>query len=154
MHDLDKTNTIYNSAITLSDFTTSQGEFTSMGLDGSNGQVLKTGQSLYAADINRNKQIDGGDLPRLLAQVVGLDTLMTMPPNYVSSGAGTSWMSLPTWRTVDATTVGGEVEWAYITPGTSSSTLRIDMREFPTGTLPNTIKSIQLLDIYSGLYLL
>jgi hypothetical protein len=150
MHDLDKTNTIYNSAITLSDFTTSQGEFTSMGLDGSNGQVLKTGQSLYAADINRNKQIDGGDLPRLLAQVVGLDTLMTMPPNYVSSGAGTSWMSLPTWRTVDATTVGGQVEWAYITPGTSSSTLRIDMREFPTGTLPNTIKSIQLLDIYSG----
>jgi hypothetical protein len=150
MHDLDKTNTIYNSAITLSDFTTSQGEFTSMGLDGSNGQVLKTGQSLYAADINRNKQIDGGDLPRLLAQVVGLDTLMTMPPNYVSSGAGTSWMSLPTWRTVDATTVGGQVEWAYVTPGTSSSTLRIDMREFPTGTLPNTIKSIQLLDIYSG----
>jgi hypothetical protein len=150
MHDLDKTNTIYNSAITLSDFTTSQGEFTSMGLDGSNGQVLKTGQSLYAADINRNKQIDGGDLPRLLAQVVGLDTLMTMPPNYVSSGAGTSWMSLPTWRTVDATTVGGQVEWAYVTPGSSTSTLRIDMREFPTGTLPNTIKSIQLLDIYSG----
>ena len=150
MHDMDKTNTIYNSAITLSDFTTAQGEFTSMGLDGSNGQVLKTGQSLYAADINRNKSIDGGDLPRLLAQVVGLDTLMTVPANYVSQGANTSWRSVPTWRTVDATTVGGEVEWAYVTPGASSSTLRIDMREFPNGTLPNTIKSIQLLDIYSG----
>ena len=150
MHDMDKTNTIYNSAITLSDFTTAQGEFTSMGLDGSNGQVLKTGQSLYAADINRNKSIDGGDLPRLLAQVVGLDTLMTVPANYVSQGANTSWRSVPTWRTVDATTIGGEVEWAYVTPGASSSTLRIDMREFPNGTLPNTIKSIQLLDIYSG----
>jgi len=150
MHDLDKTNAVYNSAITLSDFTTAQGEFTSMGLDGSNGQVLKTGQSLYAADINRNKSIDGGDLPRLLAQVVGLDTLMTMPANYVSQGVGTSWRSVPTWRTVDATTVGGQVEWAYVTPGSSTSTLRIDIREFPNGTLPNTIKSIQLLDIYSG----
>ena len=150
MHDLDKTNAVYNSAITLSDFTTAQGEFTSMGLDGSNGQILKTGQSLYAADINRNKQIDGGDLPRLLAQVVGLDTLMTMPANYVSQGVGTSWRSVPTWRTVDATTVGGQVEWAYVTPGSSTSTLRIDMREFSNGTLPNTIKSIQLLDIYSG----
>ena len=150
MHDMDKTNAIYNSAITLSDFTTAQGEFTSMGLDGSNGQVLKTGQSLYAADINRNKQIDGGDLPRLLAQVVGLDTLITMPANYTSQGAGTSWRSIPTWKTVDATTIGGEVEWTYVTPGASTSTLRIDMREFPQGTSPNQIKSIQLLDIYSG----
>ena len=150
MHDMDKTNAIYNSAITLSDFTTAQGEFTSMGLDGSNGQVLKTGQSLYAADINRNKVIDGGDLPRLLAQVVGLDTLVTMPSNYTSQGVGTSFRSIPTWKTVDATTIGGEVEWAYVTPGASTSTLRIDMREFPTGTVPNQIKSIQLLDIYSG----
>jgi hypothetical protein len=73
-----------------------------------------------------------------------------MPSNYVSSGAGTSFRSIPTWKTVDATTIGGEVEWAYVTPGASTSTLRIDMREFPTGTVPNQIKSIQLLDIYSG----
>lgn len=150
MHDMDKTNTIYNSAITLSDFTTVQGEFTSMGLDGSNGQVLKTGQSLYAADINRNKQIDGGDLPRLLAQVVGLDTLVTMPANYSSQGAGTSFRSIPTWKAVDAITISGSTEWAYVTPGTSTSTLRIDMREFTNETLPNSIRSIQLLDIYSG----
>jgi hypothetical protein len=150
MHDMDKTNAVYNSAITLSDFTTAQGEFTSMGLDGSNGQLLKTGQSLYAADINRNKVIDGGDLPRLLAQVVGLDTLMTMPANYVSQGVGTSWRSIPTWRATGVTTTGGQVEWAYVTPGASTSTLRIDMRKFPNGTLPNSIKSVQLLDIYSG----
>jgi len=152
MHDMDKTNTIYNSAITLSDFTTAQGEFTSMGLDGSNGQVLKTGQSLYAADINRNKQIDGGDLPRLLAQVVGLDTLVTLPSNYVSSGAGSSWMTLPTWKAVDVMTIGGEVEWAYIEPNvyaTNISALFIDQRKL-AGVTASALTSIQILDLYSG----
>jgi hypothetical protein len=152
MHDMDKTNTIYNSAITLSDFTTAQGEFTSMGLDGSNGQILKTGQSLYAADINRNKSIDGGDLPRLLAQVVGLDTLVTVPANYVSQGANTSWRSVPTWRATDVTTTTGQVEWIVIavnayTAGVSK--VLIDMREF--GNIdPTSIKALQLLDLYSG----
>ena len=152
MHDMDKTNTVYNSAITLSDFTTAQGEFTSMGLDGSNGQILKTGQSLYAADINRNKSIDGGDLPRLLAQVVGLDTLVTVPANYVSQGANTSWRSVPTWRATDVTTTTGQVEWVVIavnayTAGVSK--VLIDMREF--GNIdPTSIKALQLLDLYSG----
>ena len=152
MHDMDKTNAIYNSAITLSDFTTAQGEFTSMGLDGSNGQVLKTGQSLYAADINRNKVIDGGDLPRLLAQVVGLDTLVTMPANYASQGAGTSWRSVPTWRSTDATTTVGQTEWCVIAVNAYTvgvSKILIDKREFGNVD-PTTIKSIQLLDLYSG----
>jgi hypothetical protein len=152
MHDMDKTNAVYNSAITLSDFTTAQSEFTTMGLDGSNGQVLKTGQSLYAADINRNKVIDGGDLPRLLAQVVGLDTLITLPPNYVSGGVNTSWRSVPTWRSTDATTTTGQTEWVVIAVNSYTvgvSTLLIDMREF--GNIdPTTIKSIQLLDLYAG----
>jgi hypothetical protein len=148
MHDMDQLYNIYNNAITISDFTTAQGEFTSMGLDGSNGQSIKTGQSLYAADINRNKKIDGGDLPQLLAQVAGIDTLMTLPNGYVSGTAG--YMSLPTWKASDATTLAGQVEWAYVTPGSSSSTLRIDMREFPSGTVASTIKSVQLFDIYTG----
>jgi len=152
MHDMDKTNTVYNSAITLSDFTTSQGEFTSMGLDGSNGQVLKTGQSLYAADINKNKSIDGGDLPRLLAQVVGLDTLVTLPANYVSQGANTSWRSMPTWRATDVTTITGQTEWVVIavnayTAGVSK--VLIDMREFGNVD-PTSIKGLQLLDLYAG----
>jgi hypothetical protein len=148
MHDMDKLYTIYGNAITISDFTTAQGEFTSMGLDGSNGQSIKTGQSLYAADINRNKTIDGGDLPQLLAQVAGIDTLFMLPSTY-SAGTG-GYMSLPTWNASDATTLAGQVEWAYVTPGTTSSTLRIDMREFTNGVLPNTIKSVQLFDIYTG----
>jgi hypothetical protein len=141
-----KTLAIFNSAITISDFTTAQSEFTSMGLDGSNGQNLKTGQSLLAADINDNSKIDGGDLPRLLAQVVGLDTLTGIP----TGASSNSWTMLPTWKATDVITSVGEVEWSYVTPGATSSTLRIDMRKFPTGVSPNTIKSIQLFDVYTG----
>jgi hypothetical protein len=148
MHDMDKLYTIYGNAITISDFTTAQGEFSSMGLDGSNGQSIKTGQSLYAADINRNKTIDGGDLPQLLAQVAGIDTLFMLPNGYTAGSGG--FMSLPTWKASDATTLAGQTEWSYVTPGSSASTLRIDMREFPSGVTPNTIKSVQLFDIYTG----
>ena len=151
MHNMDKIYDIYNSAITISDFTTAQAEFTSMGLTPTKGLNLNTGQALYAADINKNKVIDGGDLPRLLGQVAGKDTLMTLPAGYTAGSGG--WMSLPTWKAADATTVYGQVEWAYISPNSYSagvSALRIDMREFPAGTTPNQIKSIQLFDVYTG----
>ena len=150
MHDMDKLYTIYNSAITISDFTTAQSEFTSMGLDGSNGQNLKTGQSLLAADINDNSKIDGGDLPRLLAQVAGIDTLFKLPSTYTSAGAGTSYRSVPTWKAADVMSVGGQVEWSYVSVGTSNSTLYLDMRKFPTGVTPSSIRSIQLFDLYTG----
>jgi hypothetical protein len=152
MHEMDKTYAIYNGAITISDFSTAQAEFTSMGLTpGGKGTNLNTGQALYAADINKNGVIDGGDLPRLLGQVAGKDTLMTLPAGYTVGNGG--WMSLPTWRAADAATVAGEVEWAYISPNSYStgvSALRIDMREFPAGTTPNQVKSIQLFDVYTG----
>ena len=78
---MDKLYATYNNAITISDFTTAQNQFQTMGLDGSAGTILQSGQSYYAADINRNKTIDAGDLPRLLAQVAGLDTLVMLPDN-------------------------------------------------------------------------
>jgi len=152
MHEMDKTYAIYNGAITISDFSTAQNEFTSMGLTpGGKGVNLNTGQALYAADINKNKIIDGGDLPRLLGQVAGKDTLMVLPSGYTVGSGG--WMSLPTWRAADATTTWGQVEWAYVSPNSYSngvSALRIDMREFPAGTTPNQVKSIQLFDVYTG----
>lgn len=151
MHEMDKLYTVYNNAITISDFTSAQGEFTSMGLDGSNGQSLNTGQSLFAADINRNKSIDGGDLPQLLAQVAGIDTLMTLPAGYTAGSGG--WMSLPTWRAADASTIAGQTEWAYVTVNGYSngvSKLHIDMREFPSSITPNQIKAVQLFDVYTG----
>ena len=151
MQNMDQLYAVYNNAITISDFTSAQGEFTTMGLDGSNGQVLNTGQSLFAADINRNKSIDGGDLPQLLAQVAGLDTLVMLPNNYTAGSNG--WMSLPTWSAADATTIAGQVEWAYVSINGYSngvSKLHIDMREFPNGVTPNQIKSVQLFDVYTG----
>ena len=152
MHSIDKTYVVYNGAITISDFTTAQSEFTSMGLDGSNGQILKTGQSLYAADINRNKVIDGGDLPRLLGQVVGIDTLVTIPSGYAMGSNG--WMSLPTWRATDATSIAGQTEWCIVNVngyGSGQSRVYIDLREFNgINTLPEHIKSLQLFDVYSG----
>jgi hypothetical protein len=151
MHNMDKIYDIYNSAITISDFTTAQAEFTSMGLTPTKGVNLNTGQALYAADINKNKVIDGGDLPRLLGQVAGKDTLMTLPAGYTIGNGG--WMSLPTWRAADATTTWGQTEFAYVSPNSYSSgisALRIDMREFPAGVTPNQIKSIQLFDVYTG----
>jgi hypothetical protein len=151
MHEMDKTYAIYNGAITISDFSTAQAEFTSMGLTATKGVNLNTGQALYAADINKNKVIDGGDLPRLLGQVAGKDTLMILPSGYTVGSGG--WMSLPTWKAADATTIGGQTEWAYVSPNSYSagvSALRIDMKEFPVGTTPNQIKSIQLFDVYTG----
>ena len=151
MHNMDKIYDIYNSAITISDFTSAQAEFTSMGLTPTKGVNLNTGQALYAADINKNKVIDGGDLPRLLGQVAGKDTLMTLPSGYTVGSGG--WMSLPTWKAADATTTWGQTEWAYVSPNSYSSgvsALRIDMRQFPAGTTPNQIKSIQLFDVYTG----
>jgi hypothetical protein len=151
MHETDKLNTIYNNAITISDFTSAQGEFVTMGLDGSKGQTINSGQSLYAADINRNKSIDGGDLPKLLSQVVGIDALVTVPNGYTQGSGG--YMSLPTWMSTDATTIAGQVEWAIITPNHYSqnvSRILVDMREFDATYTPEKIKSIQIFDLYVG----
>ena len=151
MHETDKLNTIYNNAITISDFTSAQGEFVTMGLDGSKGQTINSGQSLYAADINRNKSIDGGDLPKLLSQVVGIDALVTVPNGYTQGSGG--YMSLPTWMSTDATTIAGQVEWAIITPNHYSqnvSRILADMREFDATNTPEKIKSLQIFDLYVG----
>ena len=152
MHNMDKLNDVYNGAITISDFTTAQGEFTTMGLDGTKGQLLNTGQSLYNADVNRNRAIDGGDLPRLLSQVVGIDQIVTVPAGYVAGSNG--FMSLPTWMSTDGTTIAGQVEWSVITTnhyGQGVSRVLVDLREF-TGTniLPSNIRSLQLFDLYVG----
>jgi hypothetical protein len=74
---------LYNSAITVSDYTTAQAEFITQNLDGSfNNNSIKTGIGYTAADINVNKALDGGDVTRLFAQAVTLDTLFILPPNY------------------------------------------------------------------------
>ena len=150
-HELDKLNTVYNGSITISDFTSAQGEFLTMGLDGSKGQTINSGQSLYAADINRNKTTDAGDLPKLLSQVVGIDALVTVPNGYTQGSGG--YISVPTWMSTDATTIAGQVEWAVITPNHYSqnvSRILVDMREFDATNTPEKIKSLQIFDLYVG----
>jgi len=153
MHEMDKMHQMYGGAITVSDFTTAQAEFGSIGLDGTlSGNSIKTGQSYYAADINRNRNIDGGDLPRLLAQVVGIDTLFTLPQGYNVGQGG--FMGLPTWRAEEATTTAGQVEWGVVYVNgyeQGVSRLLVDFREFTgTGINPDQVKSLQLFDLYSG----
>ena len=151
MYEMDKMYAIYNSAITISDFTNIQKEFTQNGLtlNGDFGNILNTGQSYFAGDINRNQQIDAGDLPKLLAQVVGLDTLFKLPSAY-SVGTG-GYMSMPTWNAAEINTVAGQVEWGYVTPDANGlSKLYIDMRKFPSDVNPNSLSSVQLFDLYTG----
>ena len=151
MHESDKLNTIYNGSITISDFTSAQGEFLTMGLLGTKGETINSGQSLYAADINRDKKIDAGDLPKLLAQVVGIDALVTVPNGYTQGSGG--YMSVQTWMSTDATTIAGQVEWAIITPNHYSqnvSRILVDMREFDATYTPEKIKSLQIFDLYVG----
>ncbi len=87
---------LHASAVTVSDFTTAQAEFNTQNLDGTfKGQSIITGQGYLAADINRNKKFDGGDVVRIFSQAVGVDPIVAMKPNYV---AGTDiYYGVPTF---------------------------------------------------------
>jgi hypothetical protein len=87
---------LHSAAVTVSDFTTAQAEFNTQNLDGTfKGQSIITGQSYLAADINKNKKFDGGDVVRIFSQAVGVDPIVAMKPNYV---AGTdTYYGVPTF---------------------------------------------------------
>lgn len=153
MARMDTFYSIMNSAITISDFTSAQAEFTSANLDGSmSNTTIKTGQSSYAADINKDRSFNGGDLPMLLAQVAGIDTLVNLPSGYTIGSGG--YISLPSWHATQATSIPGAVEFAYfVVNGYSSgvSRLHIDKREFVQGgPTADQIKSVQVFDLYAG----
>lgn len=97
MVNMDKLTQIQNAAITVSDFTGPQNEFTKTGLDGTPANTnMTTGASYMAADVNNDNNFNGGDLPILLANVVGLDTLLVTPIGYVAGTGG--WMSVWTFN--------------------------------------------------------
>jgi hypothetical protein len=74
---------IMNSAVTVSDFTAAQAEFTNQNLDGTfTGSNIKTGMGYLSADVNKNYVFDGGDVTRIFAQSVGVDSLYTLPSTY------------------------------------------------------------------------
>lgn len=96
MVNMDTMYNLYNAAVTVSDYTTAQAEYVKQNLDGTfKGESIITGAGYLAADVNRNKVFDGGDLTKLYSQVVGVDKLVTLPTQYT---AGTDqYMSVPTF---------------------------------------------------------
>ena len=97
MVNIDKLNQIQNAAVTISDFTIAQNEFVKTNLDGTPANInMTTGASYLSADMNSDKVFNGGDLPILLASVVGLDTLLKTPTGY-QAGSG-EYMSVWTFN--------------------------------------------------------
>jgi hypothetical protein len=96
MLNMDSIHNLYAAAVTVSDYTTAQAEFVQQNLDGTyKGQSIITGAGYLAADVNRSKTFDGGDLTKLYSQVIGVDKLFTLPSNYA---AGTDmYASVPTF---------------------------------------------------------
>ena len=96
MLNMDSIHNLYAAAVTVSDYTTAQTEYVQQNIDGTfKGQSIITGAGYLAADVNRNKAFDGGDLTKLFSQVVGVDKLFTLPQNYA---AGTDmYASVPTF---------------------------------------------------------
>jgi len=154
MTRMDTLYAMYNNAITISDFTAAQAEFNSSNLltGGMSNNFIRSGQSTFAADINKDRVFNGGDLPMLLAQIAGIDTLVMLPNGYTIGSNG--FMSLPTWQADQGRTIGGAVEFGYfVANGYSSGVSRfhIDKREFVQGgPTADQIKTLQILDLYSG----
>ena len=97
MVNMDKLNDIYNAAVTVSDYTLAEGEFIKQNLDGTfKGENIKTGMGYFAADVNRSKTFDGGDLTKLFSQSVSVDQLVALPQGYASGSNG--YMSVPTFK--------------------------------------------------------
>jgi hypothetical protein len=96
LFNMDSIKDLSTAAVTVSDYTTAQAEFVTQNLDGTfRNQNIITGAGYFAADVNRNKLFDGGDLVKLFSQVTGVENLVTLPESYV---AGTDmYMSAPTF---------------------------------------------------------
>ena len=96
LFNMDSVKDLSAAAVTVSDYTTAQAEFVTQNLDGTfKNQNIITGMGYYAADVNRNKLFDGGDLVRLFSQVTGVENLVTLPSGYAP---GTdAYMSVPTF---------------------------------------------------------
>ena len=94
--NMDSMVELYKAAVTVSDYTTAQAEFITQNLDGTfKNQSIVTGAGYFSADVNYNRVFDGGDLVRLYAQTVGVDSLAKLPTGYAP---GTDmYMSVPTF---------------------------------------------------------
>jgi hypothetical protein len=99
----DSIPSILNRAITVSDYTAASTEFIKQNLDGTfSNSNIASGVGFLAADVNRNKTLDGGDVSALFAQAVGADTIF-------SAQSGQSIWNVPAFltSTYDTLTLAG-----------------------------------------------
>ena len=154
-------------ATTISDFTAAQQEWITQNLDKTfkNNNINK-GMKYWAADVNNDGVFDGGDVQVLFNAVTGLDTIMVPPTGCAANCAHTlpvfygsdydntpltNWNDLMTGKTVDI--IPGQVEYAIINLnayGTGQTRFYVDMREFPAGVEPSSVKWMNILDVYNG----
>jgi len=154
-------------ATTISDFTAAQQEWITQNLDRTfkNNNINK-GMKYWAADVNNDGVFDGGDVQVLFNAVTGLDTIMAPPAGCAANcsisiplfyGADydntplTGWNDLMTGKTVDI--IPGQTEYAIINVngyGAGQSRFYVDMREFPAGVTPSSVKWMNILDVYNG----
>lgn len=114
MINMDQMASVYNAAVTVSDFTTAQNEFISKNLDGTfKNNNIKTGAGYFASDINRNKTLDGGDLVKIFSQSVSVDQLIALPEGYTPGSNG--FMSVPTFLATEFNNLDTE-NWKQASP--------------------------------------
>ena len=154
-------------ATTISDFTAAQQEWITQNLDRTfkNNNINK-GMKYWAADVNNDGVFDGGDVQVLFNAVTGLDTIMAPPAGCAANCAYTlpvfygsdydntpltNWNDLMTGKTIDI--ISGQTEYAIINLngyGAGQTRFYVDMREFPAGVNPSSVKWMNILDVYSG----
>jgi hypothetical protein len=103
-------------ATTVSDYTMAFQEFLTQNLDGTfKNNNIDRGIKYWAADVNNNGNLDGGDLQLLFNAVTGLDTIMK-PAAQCGTGC---FMSLPIMTTAafDGLTL---TSWKTVTLGSTS----------------------------------
>jgi hypothetical protein len=114
LYNMDDLYNLYNSAVTVSDYTSAQSEFISQNLDGTfNNNTIISGAGYRAADVNRNDKLDGGDLVKIFAQAVNVDKLVLLPEGYTAGSNG--YKSLMTFK-AEQFNAATPSDWASIFP--------------------------------------
>lgn len=93
----DKISSLYNSAITISDYMMTSHEFSNQDLitSATSGIYIPSTAGRLFSDVNRNMKLDGGDVTRLFAQATGIDLPYTYTP--LINIKGIDYIIIPTF---------------------------------------------------------